>query len=120
MLAADAVVPGLYGAAMLGSLVLARPLVWELIRAIPPARPAPDREEAERWQQGRARTFFGAITAVFGAGLCLESALDFGLAYRLSPDQFLLIGPALRWGTLCLLGAFSFFFARWRRRRVAP
>src|SRR5262249_36876116 len=100
ILVGDSMITGLYGLIMIASVLIGKQLIWALIQNITANNVAISQRITGRWQTSNVRATFTVITAVWGVGLLLEFAVRLLLAYSISPDQFLIISPILRWGTL--------------------
>lgn len=114
----EKMVTGLIGLIFLGSALIRRPLIYQLARATIARRSAEDLDEFE---SRRGTSFFERVmmtmTLVWGFGLVGEAAVSAVLVFRLSVQQFLVVGPVLGYGTMGALTLWTFWYARRSRRR---
>ncbi|HEY0313536.1 MAG TPA: VC0807 family protein [Allosphingosinicella sp.] len=114
----EKLVTGAIGLVFLGSVLIGKPLIYELARASMQRRSEVEAQEFEALQvhAGFRRTM-NVMTLVWGAGLLAEFALSAALILVLTVRQYLLVGPILGYGTMGLLSLWSFLYGRSARRR---
>lgn len=116
----EKLVTGAIGLAFLGSALIGKPLVYELARA---TRRRRSEEEALQFEALQIHAGFRrammVMTLVWGLGLLADVAVSIGLIFVLSIRQYLLINPILGYGTMAALSLWSFWYARFSKRRGA-
>lgn len=114
----EKLVTGLIGLIFLGSAVIRRPLIYQLARATLARKSA---DELAQFESRRGVQAFERImmimTVVWGLGLVAEAALAAVLVFRLSVQQFMVVGPMLGYGTMGSLSLWTAWYARRARRR---
>jgi hypothetical protein len=106
------------GLVFLGSVLVGRPLIYELARATMRRRSEEEAQEFEGLQvhAGFRRTM-NVMTLVWGLGLLGEFGVSAALIFVLSIRQYLLVGPILGYGAMGALSLWSFLYGRRARRR---
>jgi hypothetical protein len=104
----------------LGSLAAPRPLMFLLARQLA-TRDDPAAEAAfnARWERPPFRRAMRTITLVWGAAWALEVVARVLVAYRLPTLAALAVAPALTYGTLVLLVAWTIGYSAAQRRKHA-
>ncbi len=109
----ESLVTGLFGLLCLGSLLLARPVMFYMGRAFATGG---DRERAAEfdlvWEVPEARASFRHITVVWGAVLVAEAALRTGLAFWVPTGAFVAIAPIIGFGVIGVLLWYTTVFSR--------
>jgi len=101
----DCLLNGAWGAAFLGSLLFAKPVMFFLIRSLVAGEDAA-RAEAWNglWRLATFRSTLRSITATWGAVYFAEVLIESGLARVLSPDNLFTVVPLMNiGGTLGLI-----------------
>ncbi len=113
----DALVTGAIGVMFLVTLVMEKPMIFYLARAMM-ARDTEDGAAAFEaiWQRPGAPGVFRMMTAVWGVGLVLQTALMCYLAWIWPISRYLLFSPFIAYGIFGLMMAWSLWY---RGRRVA-
>jgi hypothetical protein len=111
----DCLLNGGWGAAFLGSLLLARPLMFYLIRALVAGEDA-TRTEAWNglWRYAAFRATLRSTTAIWGLVYFAEIAFELGLARLITADTVLTVAPIANAAATVALIALT----RLRMRRV--
>ena len=92
--ARDSVLTGIFALTCLGSLLVGRPVMFYVGRALSAGGDAARlRAYNELWEVAEARRVFAVITAVWGVGLLVDSATRVTLAAELKSGQFLAVSP---------------------------
>ncbi len=115
----DALVTGAIGLMFLGSLAMEKPMIFYLARAMM-ARDTEDGAAAFEtiWQRPGARPVFRMMTAVWGLGLVLQTALMCYLAWIWPINRYLLLSPFISYGIFGAMMAWSLWY-RGKRMRAA-
>jgi hypothetical protein len=113
----DALVTGAVGVLFLATLGLEKPMIFYLARATM-ARHTPDgaAEFEARWQFPGVPAMFRRLTAVWGLGLILQTALMCYLAWIWSIQRYLLLSPYISYGIFGLLMAWSLWYRKGRKQ----
>ncbi len=107
----DALVTGAVGVLFLASLLLEKPLIFYLARATSARNTAQGAEQFEMlWRQPNIRQTFRVMTAVWGVGLILQTALMCFLAWIWPISLYLLLGQAIGYGLFGLLLLWSIWY----------
>lgn len=115
----DALVTGGIGVLFLLSLLQQRPLIFHLARATFDRKPDPNMPELEKlWNLPGAPTVFRVITATWGVGLVLQTALLCFLAWIWPIGRYLLISPFIGYGVFGGLMLWSFWYGEKRKTEV--
>jgi len=111
-------VAGVIGLIFLGSIAIGRPLIHVLARARMRRVGGP---EAGAFDSLRDHPIFRratlTMTLAWGFGLIAESALSCALVFLLSIQQFMLVSGVVGYGSIGVLTAWTFWYAR--RRAIA-
>lgn len=92
--ARDSVLTGVFGVACLISLLIGRPVMFYVGRALSAGGDSARlRAYNELWEVEEARRVFAVITTVWGLGLLVDAATRITLAAELKTGQFLAISP---------------------------
>ena len=115
----DCLLNGAWGAAFLGSLLFAKPVMFFLIRSLVAGEDA-TRAEAWNglWRLATFRTTLRSITAAWGAVYVAEVLIEAGLAGVLSPDNLFTIVPLMNIGGTLGLIVLTRLWMRAMRRRL--
>ena len=110
-------VTGLIGLVFLGSVLIGKPLVYQLARA-GMARQSPSKAaELEQLRDNvRFRQTMTLMTLVWGIGLLLQTAVACVLVYTISISEYLIVGPIFGYASLGALALWTFWLAKRRRR----
>lgn len=118
-IAADCVLGAAWGMAFLGSLLLARPVLFYLIRALVAG------EDATRigiwnglWRYAAFRGTLRSLTATWGAFYVAGVMIELGLTQVMTIDTVVTIGPLINLGATLLLVALTRLRMRTMRRRL--
>ena len=111
----------LIGVVFLGSAVIGRPLMYELIRAFLARSNDPKLQLVESLRDDAGfRRVMAIMTVVWGVGLLADAAVSIALVYVLSIKTYLVVNPILGNATIGGLTLWNIWFgARTRRRRAA-
>ncbi|WP_196782580.1 VC0807 family protein [Chromobacterium paludis] len=116
LLLRESMLSGLFGVAFLLSLLLPRPLVFYLARATMERQREDGRERCESlWRQASFRQSMRLMTALWGGGLVLETALRSWLAWHWPVERSLLVLPWIGYAIYGSLVAITWYL----RRRVS-
>ncbi|MEO8927022.1 MAG: VC0807 family protein [Caulobacteraceae bacterium] len=111
-------VGGLIALVFLGSAAIGKPLIYQLARATMRRKSAQEAEAFEALRSNihfrRAMTF---MTLVWGFGLLAQTAAACVLVFTLSIRDYLLVSPITSYGTMGVLGLWTFWYSR-RRQRI--
>lgn len=115
----DALVTGAIGVMFLVTLVMEKPMIFYLARAMM-ARDTEDGAAAFEaiWQRPGAPGVFRMMTAVWGAGLVLQTGLMCYLAWIWPIGRYLLLSPFIAYGIFGLMMAWSLWYRGRRMARV--
>jgi uncharacterized membrane protein len=112
----DALVTGAIGVMFLGTLLLEKPMIFYLARATMARHTAQGEAEFEAmWLRPGVPRVFRVLTAVWGVGLILQTAVMCYLAWIWPIKQYLLLSPYIAYAMFGLLMAWSLWY---RRRRI--
>jgi hypothetical protein len=113
LLARESLVTGMIGLIFLGSLTLARPLMFYLARSsmAKESAEAADRFES-LWLKPRFVRSMYLMTWVWGIGLVCEAVLRFWLAFAWPIEQFLAISPFIGYGIYFTLMGWTLWYVR--------
>jgi hypothetical protein len=113
-------VTGLIGLIFLGSAAIGRPLIYQLARA---GKRRKSQREAEEFEKLRDKQHFRrgmtVMTLVWGFGLLAETGVASLLVFTMPIRDFLLVGPAVAYGTMGGLALWTFLYVRRMKRRGA-
>ena len=113
----DALVTGAIGVMFLGTLLLEKPMIFYLARATMARNTVEGESEFEAiWLRPGVPRVFRVLTAVWGAGLILQTGVMCYLAWIWPINRYLLLSPYISYGIFGLLMAWSLWY---RRRRMA-
>lgn len=113
----EQLVTGLIGLIFLGSAAIGRPLIFQLARAGMQRRSPSEAQSFEALRDNAAfRRTMTLMTLVWGFGLLIECALASALVFAMSISAFLVVSPILGYGTMGLLGGWSFLYGRRQQR----
>ena len=114
----EKLVTGVIGLAFVGSVVIGKPLIYELARASMRRKSEGEAQEFEALQvhAGFRRTM-KVMTLVWGFGLLADVALGVVLVFQLSIKEYLIVNPILGYGTMGALSLWSFIYGRSAKRR---
>jgi uncharacterized membrane protein (DUF485 family) len=113
----DSAFTAVFGVASLLSLMVSRPLMFHIGKAMS-AGDDPRRRAAydELWTIHEARRVFRVITVCWGIGLIVEAALRIALAVTLATGPFLAVSPVLAFGSFGGLFVFTGVYSARARR----
>lgn len=116
----EKLVTAVIGLALVGSVLIGKPLIFELARATLHRRSPDEAEVFERLQAyaGFRRTML-VMTLVWGLGLVADAALSAVMVFTLSVRANLIAGPALGYATMGLLGFWSYLYGQNAKHRAA-
>ena len=110
-------VTGLIGFVFLGSVIIRKPLIYQLARA-GMARQSPS--DAAAFEQLRSNVRFrrsmSFMTLVWGIGLLLQTAVACVLVFALSKKEYLVVAPIVGYGSFGALALWTFWFSKRQRR----
>lgn len=107
-----------FGLAMLGSLLLPRPMMFYISRHFSSGNNSAGVARFNTfWQDRRFRRSMRVMSAVWGVGLLLEAAIRVFLVITLSVTQFLAVSPFVIYGIIALLIIWTFRYGRAGRLR---
>jgi uncharacterized membrane protein (DUF485 family) len=111
-------VTALVGLAFLGSAVIGRPIIYQFVRA-GASRKSPEMAAAFAAKRDlpRFRRVMTIMTLVWGFGLLASTALACVLVYTLTIHNYLIVGPFVGFGSMSLLGVWTFWYAERAQRR---
>lgn len=117
LLAKDSVPTATAGLIFIGSCVAGRPLAYAWGRRIMARTPMLRHRWAAMWstQPGFRRVFY-VVSLAWGLGLLLEAAVRLALIYAVPIDVMAGLSSALSLTTVCLLAAWTVWYARWVQR----
>jgi hypothetical protein len=114
----EKLVTAVIGLAFLGSVLVGKPLIYELARA---SKRRKSEDEAQQFEALQAYTGFRrtmtVMTLVWGFGLLTDVAVAVALVFALSIREYLIVNPILGYGTMGALGLWSFLYAQRAKRR---
>jgi hypothetical protein len=122
----DALVTGAMGVLFLASLLLKKPLIFYLARAASARNTAQGATQFEAmWQKPGIRRTFRTMTAVWGLGLIVQTAVMCALAWVWPISRYLLLSPFIGYGIFGLLLLWSLWYGGKRKalsafRQTAP
>ncbi|MDF2718971.1 MAG: hypothetical protein K0R28_5896 [Paenibacillus sp.] len=115
VLARESIVTAAVGCWFLVSLMLRRPLVFDMAeRFVPPAGTA---TYEERWSHPYIRFVFRLMTAVWGAVLLAEAFIRVVLAFRLTTERFLIMHNALFYAMLGITIMWTALYRKYAMRK---
>ncbi|MDE2319665.1 MAG: hypothetical protein KGK02_08205 [Rhodospirillales bacterium] len=116
----DALVSGAVGLLFLASLLMEKPLIFYLARATSARNTKIGAARFEAmWQTPAIRRTFRLMTAVWGAGLVLQTAVMCTLAWIWPISRYLLLGPFIGYGIFGLLLLWSLWYGAKRKALAA-
>ncbi len=120
LLLRSTVITGLFGVIYLGSLLLARPLMFYIARFFETGdEPERAAEWNGLWAFAGFRYGMRLMTIGWGIGLLAEAVVRFVLVQALAVEQFLLISPVLDYGFLLGLLSWTIWYGN-RMKRARP
>lgn len=112
----DALVTGVIGVLFLLSLMLQKPLIFHLARAVMARNPDSDIPQIEAlWAQPGGPHVFRVLTAVWGVGLVVQTTTLCTLAWIWTIGHYLLISPFVGYGFFGVLMLWSFWYGEKRK-----
>jgi hypothetical protein len=109
----ESLITGLFGLICLGSLLLARPVMFYMGRAFATGGDHERSAEFDQvWEIPEARASFRHITIVWGVALVAEAALRTGLAFWVPTGAFVAIAPVIGFGVIGVLLWYTTVFSR--------
>jgi len=113
----DALVTGVIGVIFLISLVLKRPMIFYLARATMARNTQEGASDFEAlWLRPGVPQLFRVLTAVWGVGLVVQTAVMCWLAWIWPISRYLLLSPFIGYGIFGLLMVWSLWY---RARKIA-
>ncbi len=107
----DALVTGVVGLIFLFSLFLKRPIIFYLARATMARNTIEGAEDFETvWGRPGVPKILRLLTAVWGAGLVVQTAAMCSLAYVWPIGRYLLFGPVIGYGIFGILMIWSLWY----------
>lgn len=117
----DALVTGVIGCLFLFSLLIHKPLIFYLARAVLARNPDTGIPEIESlWAMPNAPRIFRVLTAVWGSGLVAQTALLCSLAWVWPIGRYLLISPFISYGIVGVLMLWSFWYGEKHKLAFFP
>jgi hypothetical protein len=118
LLLREKLVTAAIGLAFLGSVLLGKPLVYELARATMRRKSDDEAREFEALQIHAAfRRTMMVMTLVWGFGLLAEFVVSLSVMFVLSIREYLLVSPMLGYATMGALSLWTFLYGRRAKRR---
>lgn len=112
----DALVTGVIGLMFLGSLLLEKPMIFYLARATQARNTVEGANEFETmWLRPGVPPVFRLMTAVWGVGLVLQTALMCWLAWIWPIGRYLLLSPFISYGIFGVMMAWSLWYGARRQ-----
>jgi hypothetical protein len=112
----DALVTGVIGLMFLGSLALPKPMIFYLARATQARNTAEGASKFETlWLRPGVPGVFRLMTAVWGVGLVLQTALMCWLAWIWPISRYLLLSPFISYGIFGAMMAWSLWYGNRRK-----
>lgn len=120
LLTRESILTGVLGVLLLGSCLIGRPLMYHFVRRLN----VDDPQKLARWDQlwraqPQFRRVFFLLSAVWGAGLLLESVVRIPLVYLLPVDVMAGLSSLLLLGTIGVLFAWTIWYRRYREHKAA-
>lgn len=114
----EKLVTGLIGLAFIGSVLIGKPLVFELARATMRRKSEDEAQAFEALQihAGFRRTMT-IMTLVWGFGLLADVAVSVVLVFELNIREYLIVNPILGYATMGTLSLWSFLYGQLAKRR---
>jgi intracellular septation protein A len=112
----DALVTGAIGCMFLGSLFLEKPIIFYLARATQARNTEEGASKFETlWLRPGVPAVFRLMTAVWGVGLVLQTALMCYLAWIWPISRYLLLSPFISYGIFGIMMAWSLWYGNHRK-----
>jgi len=114
----EKLVTGVIGLAFLVSVLIGKPLTYELARASMRRKSEAEAQQFEAFQvhAGFRRTMT-VMTLVWGLGLLADVAVSVVLVFTLSIRAYLIVNPIIGYGTIGALMLWTFLFGKRARQR---
>jgi hypothetical protein len=114
----ETLVTAIIGLVFLGSVVIGRPLIYELARAGKARTSAAEAAEFEKLRvHAGFRQTMVLMTLVWAFGLIASVCVSIALLYSLSIREYLVVQPVISYATLGGLGLWTFWYGRRAQRR---
>ena len=114
----EKLVTGVIGLAFLGSVLIGKPLTYELARASMRRKSESQAQQFEMLQVNAGfRRTMTIMTVVWGVGLLADVAISVVLVFTLSIREYLIVNPILGYGTMGGLSLRTFLYGQRARRR---
>jgi hypothetical protein len=114
----ESLVPAVIGLVFLGSAVIGKPLFYQIARGSLRRKSEREAQEFEALQVHRGfRRAMTFITLVWGFGLLASVAVSVLLVFVLSIREYLIVNPILGYGTVGVLGLWTFLYGKRSKRR---
>ena len=124
LLIRESLISGAVGMVFLVSMLLPRPLLFYIARATVARERGHDGNHDYFEDLWHTRPGFGAamrrMTTVWGAGLVAEAALKVWMAWHWPVERVLVVSPFVSYGVYGALMAYTFWYRRRMRVRMAP
>jgi len=117
LLVRESFITGIFGVVFLGSLWFPRPLMFHIVKATVSKQGIAPAQFAAKWSVPGFRRTFYLMTVVWGVGLIAQAALQVILAFTLSIEQNLVIGPILGYGCYLILFGWSCWYGKRRKEK---
>jgi hypothetical protein len=118
LLLREKLVTAVIGLAFVGSVLIGKPLVYELARATMRRKSDSEAREFEALRIHAAfRLTMVIMTLVWGFGLLAEFVVSVSVMFVLPIREYLLVSPILGYGTMGALSLWSFLYGRRAKRR---
>ncbi|HEY0752521.1 MAG TPA: VC0807 family protein [Ktedonobacteraceae bacterium] len=121
LLVSNSLMPGVYGAIMLISVLRGKPILLTLIRSTLAGAPPAERAQLEKRWLANSSSSFSFVTTLWGVGLLAVPVISITLIYTLTVQQYAPIGPIIQYamfGTLLLISHISSLIRRVRKNRA--
>jgi len=108
------------GLVFLGSALIGKPLIYQLVRAQMVRNSSGELEEFEALRSNKYfRRTMMVLTVVWGLGLLVDAAISIALVYTLSIKTYLAVNPFVSYGFMGGLSLWTFLYVRLQRQKGA-
>ncbi len=113
-----AILTGVFGVVCLASLAMPRPLMFHFaLTSNGGVESQRGKEFADRWRYASFRRAFVVITVVWGLGFVVQAAVNVAIIEGTSTDKAFVINKILPYLFLAILGAWTFVYVVYAKRR---